>query len=550
LTEEGLGNYKEVARTIFQYIGMMRTREPQEWIMDELMRISEINFRSKQKSPSWQTTSSLAGVMQKPYDREALLSGPTVIREFNATRIREAMSYLRPDNFRMTIASQDFPGGWDRKEKWYGTEYKVEKLAEGLLAEVRAAFESKEQPAELHFPHKNEYIPSRLDMIKEVVEQPKKEPKLIRNDDIVRIWWKKDDQYRDPKANVRIFLRTHITNATPREMLMSSLYCDVVNDALVECSHDAKISGLVYDLTNHVGGLSITVSGYKDKLLVLLEKVLSFVRVIEVEQGRFAIIHKLKKQSLRNWDYKQPFDQVCTYSRMFKNEKSWMTEDVLPELDGVTAEDVRQFFPKILAQGQIEVLAHGTLDKEEALKIARLAERKLRPKNLPADQNPIRCDLMWPSGCNFVYERQLKDPENFNNCIEYNLYAGNSRDGSTRAKLLLIVQMLKEPCFHELRTKQQLGYWIFSHSSFEDTWAGYSIIVQSEKDCKLLEGHIEDFLNAFEKTLEEMSEDEYEAHKRATINNCLKKLDNLSEECALFWTKIQNASYDFTQGKC
>jgi insulysin len=549
LTEEGLKNYKEVTKIIFQYIGMMREKEPQKWIVDEQMRISEVDFRFKQKSPPSRTASSLAGIMQKPYDRKMLLSGPAVIRKFDATRISEAMSYLRPDNFRMTIVSQDFPGGWDRKEKWYGTEHKVEKLSEEFLAEIKTVFESKERSAELHFPHKNEFIPNRLDVEKKEVAQPNKEPKLIRNDENVRIWWKKDDQFWVPKANVHIYLRTPITNVTPRVVLMSTLYCELVNDALVEYSYDADISGLVYEFTNHVSGISITVSGYNDKLHVLLEKVLTSVRDIEIKQDRFDIIHERVTRSLRNWDYGQPFHQVGTYSRVFKNEKSSLNEDLAREIDGVTAEDVRQFYPQILAQGQIEVLAHGNLYKEEALQITDLAERTLRPKKLPRNQIPIRRNLVWPAGCNFIYEKQLKDPANVNHCIEYSLYAGDRHDNDTRAKLMLVSQMTDEPCFNQLRTIEQLGYVVFSGQSFVDTWAGYRILIQSEKDCRYLEGRIENFLNTFEKTLEEMSEEEYEGHKRATITKRVAKLKNLAQEDMRFWNHIYSDSYDFTQGK-
>ncbi|KAH5216199.1 hypothetical protein HBI62_168920 [Parastagonospora nodorum] len=545
LTEEGLKNYKEVAKIVFQYIGMMREKEPQKWIVDEQMRISEVEFRFKQKSPPSRTASSLAGIMQKPYDRKMLLSGPAVIRKFDSQRISEALSYLRPDNFRMTIVSQDFPGGWDRKEKWYGTEHKVEKLSEDFLAEIKAAFESKERSAELHFPHKNEFIPSRLDVEKKEITQPSKEPKLIRHDDNVRIWWKKDDQFWVPKANVHIYLRTPITNVTPRVALMSTLYRELVTDALVEYSYDADISGLVYDFTNHANGISVTVSGYNDKLHVLLEKVLTSLRDLEIKQDRFDIIRERITRSLRNWDYGQPFHQVGTYSRAFKNEKSWMNEDLAKELDSVTAEDVRQFYPQILAQGLIEVLAHGNLYKEEALKFTDLVERTLRPKKLAANQIPIRRNLMWPTGCNFIYEKQLKDPANVNHCIEYSLYAGDDRENNTRAKLMLLTQMTDEPCFNQLRTIEQLGYVVFSGQSFADTWAGYRILIQSEKDCRYLEGRIENFLNTFEKALQEMSESDFEDHKRAMITKRLTKLKNLSQEDMRFWNHIYSDAYDF-----
>ncbi|EUC29549.1 hypothetical protein COCCADRAFT_8266 [Bipolaris zeicola 26-R-13] len=547
LTEDGLKNYKDVVKTVFQYIGLMRDQPPQEWVVEELMRISEVEFRFKQKSPPSRTASGLAGIMQKPYDRKMLLSGPAVIRKFDANLINEAMSYLRPDNFRLTIISQDFPGGWDQKEKWYGTEYKIERIPGDFLAEIKEAFESKSRPAELHFPHKNEFIPTRLDVEKKEVAQPSKEPKLIRHDDNVRIWWKKDDQFWVPKANVHIYFRTPMTNVTARVTLLCTLYRELVNDALVEYAYDADIAGLVYDFTNHISGLSITVSGYNDKLHVLLEKVLLQVRDLEVTEDRFNIIHDRMLRSLRNWEYGQPFHQVGTYSRQFKSEKCVMNDELLPELDNITAKDVQQFFPQILAQCQIEVLAHGNLYKEEALRITDLVERTIQPKRLPANQIPTRRGLLWPSGCNFIYEKQLSDPANVNHCIEYNLYVGHHYDNVTRAKLLLLGQMTDEPCFNQLRTIEQLGYVVFSGSSFHDVWSGYRILIQSEKDCRYLEGRIENFLNTFEGTLAAMSEEDFESHKRAMINKRLAKLKNLSSEDNRFWNHIYSDSYDFLQ---
>lgn len=548
LTDEGLKNYKEIAKIIFQYIAMMREQPPQEWVVEEQKRISEVEFRFKQKSPPSRTASGLAGVMQKPYDRTKLLSGPAVISKFDSNLISEAMSFLRPDNFRMTIVSQDFPGDWDRKEKWYGTEHKVEKIPEDFLKEVRAAFESKSWPKELHFPHRNEFIPSRLDVEKKEVEAPTKQPKLIRHDDNVRIWWKKDDQFWVPKANVHIYFKTPITYVSARVVLICTLFRELVNDALVEYSYDADISGLVYDFSNHISGLSITVSGYNDKLHVLLEKVLLQVRDLEVREDRFAVIHDRMSRSLRNWDIGQPYGQVGTYSRTFKSERNFMNEDLTKELENVTAKDVQEFYPQILAQCQVEVLAHGNLYKEEALKITDQVIEIMKPRQLPASQIPIRRSIILPPGSNFIYEKQLRDPANVNHCIEYSLYAGNRYDDELRAKLLLVGQMTDEPCFNQLRTIEQLGYVVFSSAAFHDTWAGYRILIQSEKDCRYLEGRIENFLNSFEKTLQEMSDDDFEGHKRAIINKRLAKLKNLSQEDNRFWNHIYSDSYDFLQG--
>jgi insulysin len=545
LTEDGLKHYQEVIKVVFQYIAMIREQPPQKWIVDEQIRISEVEFRFKQKSPPSRTTSALGSVMQKPYDRKMLLSGPAVIRKFDAEAISEAMEYLRPDRFRLNITSQEFPGDWDKKEKWYGTEYKTEKIPEEFLSELRSAFETKSRPAELHFPHKNEFIPTRLDVEKKEVENPLKTPKLIRHDENVRTWYKKDDQFWVPKANVHILLRTPLTNLTARTAVICSMYRELVSDALVEYSYDADIAGLEYEFDTVSNGLTISVEGYNDKLAVLLEKVLLSVRDLEVREDRFKIIKDRMTRSFHNWDFGQPFHQVGTYSRWLKAEKGFMTDDLLGELPTITSDDVRSFYPQLLAQAHIELLAHGNLYKEEALQIADLVEKTLKPKKLPRSQWSIRRNHIIPPGSNFVYERPLKDPANVNHCIEYSLFCGDKADRVLRAKILLFAQMTDEPGFNQLRTIEQLGYVVFSGASFLDTWAGYRVLIQSEKDCDYLQGRIDHFLTGFAKELEEMTDKDFEGHKRSVINKRLEKLKNLTQEGNRFWTHISNDSYDF-----
>jgi hypothetical protein len=71
-----------------------------------------------------------------------------------------------------------------------------------------------------------------------------------------------------------------------------------------------------------------------------------------------------------------------------------------------------------LACCQIEVLAHGSLQKEEALEIAKLAEQSIQSRKLPQDQLFIRRNTFLSPGSNVVYKHQLRDLTGFNNCIE------------------------------------------------------------------------------------------------------------------------------------
>ncbi|KAJ4346429.1 metalloprotease [Didymosphaeria variabile] len=549
LTEDGLQHYKEIVKIIFQYIAMIRELPPQEWVVDEQIKISEVGFRFKQKSPPSRTTSALASVMQKPYSRKEILSGPSVIKKFDSQRISEAMEYLRPDNFRMTIVSQEFPGDWPEKEKWYGTEYKAEKIPQDFVDEVRQAFQDKARPEELHFPHRNEFIPNRLDVDKKEIEKPATQPKLIRNDDAVRSWWKKDDQFWVPKANVHIHLRTPMTYVTPRTAVLASLYASLVDDALVEYSYDADISGLVYGFSTHASGLSVSVSGYNDKLHVLLEKVLLQIRDLDIKEDRFKIVMDKTSRSFRNWHFGQPFHQVGTYSRWFRVDSAFMNDELAQELDTITAQEVQQFFPQVLSQCHIEILSHGNLYKEDALQLTDLVEKTIKPKKLPPSQWPIERSLILPEGSNFIYSQPLKDPANVNHCIEYTLYLGNRMDDALRAKQFILAQMVDEPAFNQLRTIEQLGYVVFSGSTAGITYAGFRILIQSERDCGYLEGRIDHFLTKFETTLQDMSDEEFEKHKGAVISKRLETLKNLGQEGNRFWNHMFRNTYDFLQSE-
>lgn len=178
LTEEGLEKYQEVVKVLFQYIALIKSTPPQEWIVDEVKGMSEVDFRFQQKSPASSFTSRTSSVMQKPLPREMLLSGSSVLREFDSVAISRGLSYLRTDNYRLTIVSQHFPGDWDQKERWYGTEYKVKRIEPEFEAAVREAGNSvaKTTIPELHLPHPNEFIPTKLTVDKRDVSEPSKAP--------------------------------------------------------------------------------------------------------------------------------------------------------------------------------------------------------------------------------------------------------------------------------------------------------------------------------------------------------------------------------------
>jgi len=111
----------------------------------------------------------------------------------------------------------------------------------------------------------------------------------------------------------------------------------------------------------------------------------------------------------------------------------------------------------------------------------------------------------------------------------------------------LLTQILAEPTFSVLRTREQLGYivsastWSLSGSSEQ----GLRIVVQSEKTPGYLEQKVEEFLEEMRSRLDEMTTEELEEHKTSLRKKWLEIIKSLSEETSLFQTHVTSGHWDF-----
>lgn len=550
LTKKGVQQHQRVLKTIFHYIAMLKENPPLAWISNEMSRLSEIDFKFKQKRTPSRTVSELAELMQNPFLPRNYLLSHSLVRRFDPVAIEQGLSYLRPDNFRFFLIDQEFPGDWNEKEKWYQTEYKLERIPPDLMQELWAAAEAPaaDRPSSLHLPARNEFIPQNLDVEREDISEPSLHPILIRHSKNVRTWFKKDDQFWVPKVNIKILLRSPVSSLTPTNAIMTRLYVDLVEHSLTKYAYDANIAGLSYTICENAQGLVVEVSGFNDKIAVILEKILLGLRDLEFTHEQFYEAKERVRTAYQNFDYMDPYRQISAISRMLIYERSWPPFQMLEELPSIKHQHLRQHICQMLFQMHIETLVHGNVSPKNALDITTLVESILHPYQFPEDQWPLRRVIMLPAGARQVYERPLKNPNNVNHCLEYNVLINSVSDRLKRAKLLLFCQIAEEPCFNTLRTKEQLGYIVNSGASMYGPLGTWRILVQSEMDCAHLEGRCDAFLANLEEHLRTMTDHVFEEHKTGLINKSLEALPNLRQETSRFWTHITSEVFDFEQG--
>ena len=93
-----------------------------------------------------------------------------------------------------------------------------------------------------------------------------------------------------PKAVLKFELRNPLVYLDPVNVNMANLYVELLKDSLTEYSYMAELAGLKYALNATNYGLSVSVSGFSDKMDVLLETVVERMASLRIDPQRFAIL--------------------------------------------------------------------------------------------------------------------------------------------------------------------------------------------------------------------------------------------------------------------
>jgi insulysin len=135
-----------------------------------------------------------------------------------------------------------------------------------------------------------------------------------------------------------------------------------------------------------------------------------------------------------------------------------------------------------------------------------------------------------------------------NSALSYYCHVGDIADERLRARLGLLAEMMNEPFFNTLRTKEQLGYNVTSSHWFRTASLGLRFRVQSERHPDFLEARVDAFLEDYKGVLEEMTEEKFVEHRDGVAKKKREKLKNMQEEQERFWAHIDSGYFDFERG--
>lgn len=552
LTDAGLLFYDQVAECVFSYVGMLwKHKVAQEWVFEEVRAVEAMHFKFKEKSEPAGYVSWIAGQMSK-FPAAKVLSGAFLLEEFDVELITRLARFLTPANSRLAISSLAFEfnseAGW-KNERIYGTEYVSVPYTPEQVARWQNALESP-TVSELRFPTANEFIPSNFDVPqRESHSGPShKQPKLLSRSATHRLWHKRDDLFFVPKVNVYIIFQSPFAYFSAKTSVLARLYVDLVKDALNEYAYPADVAGLSYSLESNQEGLLFTASGYSDKLSLLIAKVLEKMKSLAVAEDRFALAKEKLERQLSNFDLEAPYQHAMYYFNYLTQESLWTHQEKLAELALLNSSQVAPFTSQLYDNLFVEALVHGNWDIESSRRVIdnvlqQFGCRSLSPNAL---MNGKRT-LVIRDGSQYVLQLPVHNAGNVNSAIEFVLQVGDPNDENLRPILSLFTQIASEPCFDTLRTKEQLGYLVFSGVRRQPGLLSYRIIIQSERDCDWLEWRIESFLFKMGSILAELSEEDFGKHVQSLRNKLLERNENMASESSKYFQEIDAHTFDFTR---
>ncbi|KAL3530974.1 hypothetical protein ACH5RR_010296 [Cinchona calisaya] len=548
LTDSGLEKIFEIIGFVYQYIKLLRQVSPQEWIFKELQDIGNMDFQFAEEEPQDEYAAELAANLLV-YPPDHVIYGDYAYNIWDEEMIKYVLGFFKPENMRIDVVTKSFNKSQDvQHEPWFGSKYVEEDIPSSLMEEW---LNPPEVDTSLQLPVKNEFIPLDFSIRADGASSEllgASMPNCILNEPSMKFWYKLDKTFKLPRANTyfRITLNGGCSNL--KNALLTELFVLLLKDELNEIVYQASVAKLETSVSLYGDKLELKVYGFNDKLPVLLFKILATTKSFLPKDDRFRVIKEDLERTLKNTNMK-PLSHSSYLRLQVLCQNFWDVEEKLSLLNDLSLSDLRAFIPELLSQLYIEGLCHGNISVEEAFIISNIFKSNLSVPPLPVEMRHKEYVMCLPCSADLVRDVRVKNELEKNSVVElYFQIEPELETGLTKLKALvdLFDEIVEEPLFNQLRTKEQLGYVVDCSPRVTYRIIGFCFRVQSsEYNPIYLQGRIDNFINGVEEILDGLDNESFENYKSGLMGKLLEKDPSLLYETNRFWGQIVDKRYMF-----
>lgn len=604
VTPKGMENRDHLISLVWQWINLIKKAvHGEEDLMsayhDELSSISQFYFKFRENGDPTDFVSSAAeGLFD--YEPKMILLGTSKPDPYNSTVTKAFLDRLNADNCLIQMHSQQFEkeeeglftvsaasAQWEY-EKWYKAKYRQVRVSD----EMRSMWSSAtEIDPRLHLPGMNTFLPTDFSLRSDDPESLAEEdpnldyakvmPKLLINEPGIQLWHKLDRTFKVPKTAIRMLLVTPNVYRSPRTMTINRIFVKVLEDDLNSFIYDASLAGCKAKVTCLPSGISVSVSGFSDKLPHLLDvvtgRMLSIIQELkhaDASSGLARAVEKATKNLLRetkNFRLESPYETASYISRIILEHNVWHVSNYIAELEGelayqnpITPSELGKLMEEVLTTRlSATFLCMGNINESGARNVVNLINDhflhnarplqqeelpKLRSLRMPNKEEAVR--IFGPNvqdrSIPLILEELAHSEAEENNAVEVIMQAGCEFEMGYKGVALmeLIGQMAYTSAYNQLRTKEQLGYiaGAFTRKTAGGSM-GLSVMVQSSSTLPaVLEARCEAWIEQFRNELENMKPGDFANEALAVIASLLERNMKFSDEVSNAWSNIVSTS--------
>ncbi len=532
LTPKGLKEYQSVTEATFAYFDLLSDDEFNTQYFEELKAIAKTNFDFKEKISSSSTASQLSRQLQY-FSPQYILNADYIYSDYSHDLVSKYLKYLTPENMRQVLVAKGVKT--NKVQPLYDTPYAMNKLGDKELSR----YHSPAKIAALHLPPVNPFVATNLSL--KALEEEATNPQVIFEKPGFKFWHKQDTEFTVPKAAIYVQFYSDKAGENVLSRAQNYLYTALLNDSLNEFGYPAKEAGLNYDVWSTSAGLGFGINGYDEKAADLLTTINDRVRNLTIDPAAFEL-HKARL--IRKWNnakFNRPYSQARSAMRQLQYEKAFAPENLAKALSSVTNKQLEEYISSFHQFIEIEVLAHGNLQKAQSSEIA----KTLFDLNMKSSKEKTRADTVVNlNNTDHALFKELDIDHNDSTLVMS--YIDDDASVSSQANYALLGNILNAPFYKSIRTDQQLGYIVSGRSTKLDDLPGMSFLIQSPKAGPVeLNRRVEAFLTEFKGSLIEMKPEKFAEYKQGLIKSLLAKDKNLNERTSYYWNEINNKEFDF-----
>lgn len=453
LTPSGLEHVDDIAAALFDTIDLIRRSGVSKARYAEQARIAELNFRFREPGTATRFVYLTAPRLMQ-FEATEVLRTPALMQRYDSRAIRDVLRQLTPDNVQVELSGPGIEG--PLTEPWFNVSYSVEPFA----------LTDDSMDIAVTLPEPNRYLPDDLTLLPD----DDAEPALMLDRDGLTLWTDRDTSFGTPRANSYLGIAVSNGLVSVEDQVAATLYASYVDDVLTPRLYPATIAGLRYGIRPIDRGFLLSVHGYSDQQLTLLDELLAALPTLPIDAERFERIRDRQVRVWRDAVTARPYEQAISELGNLIVANRFDQEVLADSAQAMTRQRLFEWRDAAFKSTAVLGFTQGNVDEAFATTLSNAVTKRLQL----SEKAPFRPTLALPTDVMHI-EKAVDHAD-----AAMLLYSAfGSDDLRDQAIARLTVQLLRQPYFTELRTEAQLGYIVIMTQATLKTWPGVAFIVQS-----------------------------------------------------------------------